>query len=55
MLKRVKGSYVSVRTARTKGAKEVAVINVPRGRYVVKVSAQHGFGASTSRSVFVKR
>lgn len=55
VLKRVTGSYVSVRTVRTKGAREIAVVNVPRGRYMVKVPAQHGFAATTSRSVLVKR
>lgn len=55
VLKRVDGSYVRARTVRTKGAAEVAVVDVPRGRYVVRVPAQHGFAATTSRSVVLKR
>jgi subtilisin family serine protease len=55
VLKRVDGSYVRARTVRTKGAAEIAVVDVPRGRYVVAVPAQHGFTATRSRSVVLKR
>lgn len=55
ILKRTQGAFVRVRTVRTTGRWEIIDVNVPRGRYKVRVPAQKGHPGSTSRVVFVAR
>lgn len=55
VLKKKKGTFVKVRTVRTKGPREVMTVDVPRGRYKVHVPAQRGYKAVTSKVVRVRR
>ena len=45
----------SVGTYATRGTKQVRVLNLPKGRYRVKVLPAHGFDGSVSRTVRLKR
>ena len=53
--KKKQGTFVTIRTVRTKGPREIVVVNVPRGRYKVHVPAQWGHQAVTSKVVRVRR
>jgi hypothetical protein len=55
ILKKKQGTFVKVKTVRTKGPREIAKVDVPRGRYVVRVPAQMGFETATSRVVRILR
>ena len=45
----------SVGTYATRGTKHVRVLNLPKGRYRVKVLPAHGFDGSVSRTVRLTR
>lgn len=55
VLKKEKAKFVRVRALRTSGPREIARIDVPRGRYKVRVPSQHGYRGATSAVVRVKR
>lgn len=55
VLKKTRGRFVRASTVWTAGRWEIIDVNVPSGHYKVRVPAQRGHPASTSRVVFVAR
>ncbi|MCB0817510.1 MAG: hypothetical protein KDB77_08345 [Flavobacteriales bacterium] len=47
--------WVTVRKVRSKGAKDVVTVNLPKGRYRVLVPAQYGMAKQTSKAVRIRR
>jgi hypothetical protein len=49
--KRVNGAWKTVKTLRTQGWRDLRIVDLPRGKYRVKVPSQHGLKGGTSKSV----
>lgn len=55
ILKKKQGQFVKVKKVRTQGPREIVKVDMPRGRYKVRVPTQKGYEEVTSRAVGLRR
>lgn len=53
--KKVGGNWKTKKTTRTKGTKDKRTINMPKGKYRIKVASQHGLKGAKSKTVRLRR